>query len=81
MEKAGGLEGADQSLPLPLPRVVPPNLKPELVDLPKRSIISRHGVGNCGRRITLLTNHFKVSVNASDAIFYQYTVCLSYFFF
>ncbi|XP_044465053.1 protein argonaute 16 isoform X3 [Mangifera indica] len=77
MEKAGGLEGVDQSSPLPLPPVVPPNLKPELVDLPKRSIISRHGVGNCGRRITLLTNHFKVSVNASDAIFYQYTVTIS----
>ncbi|KAJ0112816.1 hypothetical protein Patl1_01934 [Pistacia atlantica] len=77
MEKAGGLEGADQSPPLPPPPVVPPNLKPELVDLPKRSISSRCGVGNCGRRITLLTNHFKVSVNASDASFYQYTVTIS----
>lgn len=80
MEKAG-LEGADQSPPLPPPAVVPPKLQPELVDLPKRSIISRRGVGNCGRSITLLTNHFKVSVNASDAIFYQYTVCLSLSFF
>lgn len=70
---------AGQSPPLPLsPPLMPPNVKPEHVDLPRHSIMSRRGVGNCGRCISLLTNHFKVSVNTTDAIFYQYTVCLDF---
>ncbi|KAL9453733.1 hypothetical protein AB3S75_009356 [Citrus x aurantiifolia] len=69
---------AGQSPPLPLsPPLMPPNVKPECVDLPRHSIMSRRGVGNCGRCISLLTNHFKVSVNTTDAIFYQYTVTIS----
>ncbi|KAH9793461.1 protein argonaute 16 [Citrus sinensis] len=69
---------AGQSPPLPpSPPLMPPNVKPEHVDLPRHSIMSRRGVGNCGRRISLLTNHFKVSVNATDAVFYHYTVTIS----
>ncbi|KAH9745001.1 protein argonaute 16 [Citrus sinensis] len=69
---------AGQSPPLPpSPPLMPPNVKPEHVDLPRHSIMSRRGVGNCGRRISLLTNHFKVSVNTTDAVFYQYTVTIS----
>lgn len=74
MEKAGQ---SPLLPPPPPPPTVPPNVKPEQVEGPKRSIISRPGFGNSGRRISLLTNHFKVSLNVRDAVFYQYTVCLS----
>ncbi|XP_059661930.1 protein argonaute 16-like [Cornus florida] len=78
MEKAGN-EEAGESLPLPSqPPVVPPNGKPEQVDPPKRSIISRRGFGSAGRHISLLTNHFKVSVRHPDEMFYQYSVSISY---
>ncbi|XP_059664101.1 protein argonaute 16-like [Cornus florida] len=50
----------------------------EQVEPPKRSIISRRGFGSAGRRISLLTNHFKVSVRRPDEIFYQYSVSISY---
>lgn len=79
MEKSGGIEEAGQSPPLPsAPPVIPAHVKPEHVDLPfpKHSIMTRCGVGNNGRRISLLSNHFKVSVNVPAVVFYQYTVCL-----
>ncbi|KAI6672750.1 hypothetical protein NL676_000656 [Syzygium grande] len=65
-----------------LPRLVPtpnlpPNTKPERMDFPKYSIIGRPGIGRAGRPINLLTNHFKVSVNVPDAVFYQYSVSLT----
>ncbi|CAL5406248.1 unnamed protein product [Camellia sinensis] len=77
-KKAGG----PPPLPLPPPPppplpIVPPNVKPEKLDPHKRSIISRHGFGSTGRQISLLTNHFKVSVRHPDKIFYQYTVSIS----
>ncbi|KAJ6680514.1 PROTEIN ARGONAUTE 6 [Salix purpurea] len=63
------------------PPSVPANVKPKLVEVPrhperpafpKYSMISRRGVGTNGRHISLLTNHFKVSVNVPDAVFYQF---------
>jgi len=80
MEKISG-----GSPPPPPPLSVPANVNPELVEvpwhpersaIPKYSMISRCGVGTCGRHISLLTNHYKVSVNVPDAVFYQYSVCL-----
>ncbi|KDP30816.1 hypothetical protein JCGZ_13759 [Jatropha curcas] len=59
------------------PPPMPTTVKPEVADMPKHSIISRHGFGTSGRRIPLLTNHFKVSVRVSDAVFYQYTVSIT----
>lgn len=71
MEKAGGCEeeaaGKSPSLPPPPPTV--PS---------KYSIASRCGVGTSGRQISLLANHYEVSVNATNAVFYQYTVGFFY---
>lgn len=75
MEKPG-IEGESGTLPLPPSPSIPTNVKPEKVAPPKRSVISRRGVGTDGRRISLLTNHFRVSMNTTDAMFYQYSVCL-----
>lgn len=60
--------------PPPPPPIVPPNVKPEKLDVPKHSIIRRRGFGSAGRRISLLANHFKVSVKYPDEMFYQYSV-------
>ncbi|KAK9924461.1 hypothetical protein M0R45_032828 [Rubus argutus] len=69
---------ANADLPPP-PPTIPSNLKPELVAPPKYSIMTRpRGTGTTGRRIHLLANHFKVSVNNADAIFYQYSVHMTY---
>lgn len=73
--------GNSEASPLPLGPPVPPNMKLEKAVPPKYSIMSRRGVGSKGRRIPLLTNHFKVSVNAPDLIFYQYSVCIFTIFF
>ncbi|KAI3440909.1 uncharacterized protein J3R85_002940 [Psidium guajava] len=62
--------------PVPTPNL-PPDKKPECVDFPKYSIIGRRGIGSAGRQINLLTNHFKVSVNVPDAVFYQYSVSIT----
>lgn len=55
--------------PLP-PPIIPPNAKPEKLDPPKHSITSRRGSGSAGQRISLLANHFKVSVKYLDEMFY-----------
>ncbi|OMP10379.1 Argonaute/Dicer protein, PAZ [Corchorus olitorius] len=67
MEKA-------EEVDLPPPPPIPPNVKPESMKPTKYSIVSRPGVGRSGRQIKLVANHFKVAVNATDAVFYQYTV-------
>ena len=72
MEKDGN-ECDSQPLPAP-PPVIPPSVKPEKADRPNRSIISRPGFGKTGRPISLLSNHFRVSLKHPDEIFYQYTV-------
>ncbi|KAK8591931.1 hypothetical protein V6N13_062525 [Hibiscus sabdariffa] len=78
MEKARSTEEAPKSPPQPPPPpTVPSNVQPENLKPPKYSIISRDEVGTSGRKISLLSNHFKVSVNATDAVFYQYTVTIS----
>ncbi|KAF2292334.1 hypothetical protein GH714_020085 [Hevea brasiliensis] len=43
----------------------------------KRSIIGRPGFGSSGDPIRLLSNHFKVSVNVTDVVFYQYSVSIT----
>ena len=83
MEKSGGSKeagGPPSPLPPP-PPAIPPNVKPERVTTTKYTITSRRGVGTTGRPIQLLSNHFKVHVDNPDAVFYQYSVCLSCFFF
>ncbi|XVF21051.1 hypothetical protein REPUB_Repub12eG0057000 [Reevesia pubescens] len=78
MEKAGGTEEAGKSPSLPLPSpTIPSNLRPESTKPPKYSIASRPEVGTRGKEISLLANHFEVSVNAIDAVFYHYTVTIS----
>ncbi|GER43062.1 argonaute family protein [Striga asiatica] len=57
---------------------IPPEVKVELVDLPKKSIITRPGFGTCGRQLPVLTNHFKVSIRNPDEAFFQYNVSISY---
>ncbi|XWS47380.1 hypothetical protein CRYUN_Cryun14cG0147400 [Craigia yunnanensis] len=80
MEKAGGTEEAGKSPSLPPPPpTIPSNVNPESMKPPKYSIASRRGVGTSGRQISLLANHFKVSVNATDAVFSQYTVGYNFF--
>ncbi|KAK6919302.1 Argonaute, linker 1 domain [Dillenia turbinata] len=54
-----------------------PNMKPECADPLIHSVMSRHGRGQLGRRIGLLTNHFKVSVRAPDTLFYKYNVYIT----
>lgn len=78
MEKVAGVKEAGESPPLPPPPPnIPPNVKPELPPTPKYSIMTRPGFGSTGRRISLLSNHFKVSVNVPDAVFYQYSVAIT----
>ncbi|XWS31011.1 hypothetical protein CRYUN_Cryun23aG0040600 [Craigia yunnanensis] len=78
MEKAGGTEEAGKSPSLPpLHPTIPSNVNPESMKPPRYSIAHRCGVGTSGQQISLLANHFKVSVNATDAVFYQYTVTIS----
>ncbi|KAF8008169.1 hypothetical protein BT93_K1988 [Corymbia citriodora subsp. variegata] len=69
-------ENSNPPHPVPTPNH-PPDTKPECMDFPKYSIIGRRGIGSGGRQINLLTNHFKVSVNVPDAVFYQYSVSIT----
>ncbi|XP_057954580.1 protein argonaute 16 isoform X2 [Malania oleifera] len=75
MEKASTEEAG--GAPTPSSSNIQPNVKPERGDLPKHAIISRRGFGSDGRRISLLTNYFKVSVKRPDGIFYQYNVSIA----
>ncbi|XP_073311824.1 protein argonaute 16 [Primulina huaijiensis] len=56
---------------------LPPNANLQQAALPKRSIIDRTGFGTSGRPISLLANHFKVSLRCPNEIFYQYNVSIS----
>ena len=73
---AGKAGGELDPIPPP-PLTIPPNVKPEVLISPKYSITARRGTGTTGRRIQLLANHFKVTVKAIDAVFYQYSVCIN----
>ncbi|KAK1389077.1 Argonaute [Heracleum sosnowskyi] len=78
MEKTGIQNlGGSPALPPP-PSDIPAEVKPERVDTAKRAMISRPEFGRTGNRIQLESNHFKVSVNSPDEIFYQYSVLISY---
>ncbi|KAF5203307.1 argonaute [Thalictrum thalictroides] len=61
----------------PSPPNLPPAVEPaQLIEPPKRVAICRPGTGKSGRRINLITNHFRVSVNVPDAVFFQYNVSI-----
>lgn len=69
--------GWTPSLP-PRPPKIPPKPKEENPGPPNHSVISRCGFGVAGQHISLLTNHFKVSIEHPDEIFYQYSVSICY---
>ncbi|KAJ4768954.1 Argonaute family protein [Rhynchospora pubera] len=48
------------------------------LEVSKRVPMARPGVGEQGRRITLLSNHFNVRLTATDAVFYHYSVAIKY---
>ncbi|XP_010252577.1 PREDICTED: protein argonaute 16 isoform X2 [Nelumbo nucifera] len=60
----------------PPPPAIPSGVKPERLETPKCLPIRRSGFGKEGRRISLLTNHFKVTFGAMDGIFFQYSVSI-----
>ncbi|KAK7300313.1 hypothetical protein RJT34_11156 [Clitoria ternatea] len=74
--------GNEDSLPPPPP--VPSDVVPVKAELepakkkPARLPIARRGLGSKGRRLQLLTNHYKVNFSNNDGHFYQYSVALSY---
>ncbi|XP_057431156.1 protein argonaute 16 isoform X2 [Lotus japonicus] len=80
MEKVPEIEDPADAEPPPLSPSSPdvsPSIETVEADPIKFSIISRQGVGTAGKRIPVLTNLFKVSVNAPDAIFFQYSVTIA----
>ncbi|KAI4363779.1 hypothetical protein MLD38_019952 [Melastoma candidum] len=54
-----------------------PRKRIDLSACPEYKIISRPGVGTIGRRIPLLSNHFKVVLGNPDAVFFQYSVSIT----
>ncbi|PIA62518.1 hypothetical protein AQUCO_00200494v1 [Aquilegia coerulea] len=75
MEKVG-FEETRGALPPP-PPPLPPHGRPERLTEPSKCVaMSRTGTGRSGRRINLVANHFKVSVNVPDAVFFQYSVLI-----
>ncbi|KAL6535929.1 Protein argonaute 16 [Orobanche hederae] len=77
MEKAGSPSDDPPASLDPPPPTITANVKLERVDLRKRSIITRPGFGTSGKRIPLLTNHFKVSIRNPDEVFHQYSVSIN----
>nr|XP_004296440.2 PREDICTED: protein argonaute 16-like [Fragaria vesca subsp. vesca] len=71
---SAGKAGGELDLVRLSPPPIPPNVKPEVLISPKYFIMTRRGTGTTGRRIQLLANHFKVTVKAPDAVFFQYSV-------
>ncbi|XP_008778689.1 protein argonaute 4B-like [Phoenix dactylifera] len=51
---------------------------PKKASKPKRVPMARPGLASRGQPITLLTNHFRVSVQNLDGYFYHYSVSLKY---
>lgn len=70
----------------PPPTEIPPDVIPEQVQLekkpdlnnnsskPKRALMRRPGTGSRGRRMTFITNHFKVGFGNTSGYFYHYCV-------
>ncbi|XP_027344511.1 protein argonaute 16 isoform X2 [Abrus precatorius] len=75
------IPGIDQAAEPPVSSLPPAdvlhNMESEQMTPSKYSIISRQGVGTTGKHIPLLTNLFKVAVNAPDTMFFQYSVTIS----
>ncbi|GER34610.1 argonaute family protein [Striga asiatica] len=64
---------------LPPPPPIPPKGVPEKAGRSsKRLPMARRGLGSRGQNISLLTNHFKVSVSKTDGSFYHYSVTIKY---
>ncbi|XP_041996009.1 protein argonaute 16-like [Salvia splendens] len=83
MEKELPLPTIQQSLTVEMEKdlqmpTIQQSMKVEGAELPKRSIMTRPGFGTSGRRVSLLANHFKVSIKNPNEIFYQYSVSISY---
>ncbi|CAH9111873.1 unnamed protein product [Cuscuta epithymum] len=73
------LSSKNGSLLVPAPPTdICPDTKPEKLDQPKRSTMTRTGFGTSGRQINLLANHFRVSVKCPYETFFQYSVTVSY---
>nr|AGS47795.1 argonaute 8 [Salvia miltiorrhiza] len=70
-------KGKPEMLPPP-PPVVPPNVVPQKVAIGKRIPMARPGVATRGRNISLLVNHFKVTVNNTEGYFFHYSVSIKY---
>ncbi|KAF7826276.1 protein argonaute 16 isoform X1 [Senna tora] len=78
MEKVAGLEEAPVMPVLhPPPSIAPYKMEPEQAGHTKYSIANRCGVGTAGKSMPLLANHFQVSINGLDAIFFQYSVSIT----
>ncbi|TXG73404.1 hypothetical protein EZV62_001983 [Acer yangbiense] len=75
--------GAADTLPPP-PPVIPPDFVPTKLETEpvKKKVMrvpmSRRGLGSRGKKITLLTNHFKVNVTNVEGHFFHYSVSLAY---
>lgn len=78
MEGAGTVEADAAPPPPPPPTSIPSNVNPDVSNTPKHSIICRRGFGSSGRPISLLSNHFKVSINFPDKTVYQYHVLFTW---
>ncbi|KAL2938774.1 Protein argonaute 16 [Bienertia sinuspersici] len=61
-------------LQLSPPSAIPPCVNSDGMDSVGHHIMCRPGFGSTGRRISVLVNHLKVSVESSDGTFYQYAV-------
>lgn len=66
-------DGKSPTLPPP-PPVIPPSVVP--LKAVNRLPMPRPGVASRGQRISLLTNHFNVSISKTDGHFYHYSVCI-----
>lgn len=73
-EGANGFSHLSPPTSAPLCEVIELDVETDHENGLNRSVISRPGFGNSGRPISLLVNHFKVSVKNPDEIFYQYSV-------
>ncbi|GFP87837.1 protein argonaute 4a [Phtheirospermum japonicum] len=67
-----------EKLPPPPPPAVPPKCVPEKATASQRVPMTRRGFGSRGQSISLLTNHFKVTVSKTDGHFYHYSVSIKY---
>ncbi|KAF6159168.1 hypothetical protein GIB67_032785 [Kingdonia uniflora] len=73
MEKEGEEDTVEALLPSIQLTLAPKKMEPS-----KRVPISRCGSGSDGRPISLLANHFNVSLKNHDGVFFQYNVSITY---